>query len=236
MTKTAYLEQLKKELDRLNVADAEEILQEYEQHFAFKLADGYSEEEIAAKLGAPGSIAAQFAAGETNPRPRGKGTKILLGVWLTLLGILEAALDIAFAAFGVGVFGAAVASAAVGTCLIGRFNVFELIPSMPYSGAILLGVCLLALAILFFVLTVYCFSFLRQFVRASVRWRKNVLSGTTLPLLPLGPQFAPKKRRALRNILLFSLVVFGVSFVVGYAVLALQASSLEFWHVYEWFV
>ena len=50
----------RKELKARGVADAADIEEEYEQHFAFKLADGYSEEEIAAKLGGPAKLAAQF--------------------------------------------------------------------------------------------------------------------------------------------------------------------------------
>ena len=53
MTKLEFLELLKKELNNNNVADCDEIVYEYEQHFAFKLKDGYSEEEISAKLGNP---------------------------------------------------------------------------------------------------------------------------------------------------------------------------------------
>lgn len=236
MTKTEYLEQLKKELNRLNVGDSEEIVTEYEQHFAFKLADGYSEEEISAKLGAPVSIAAQFAADGSKQTAGKKGRKAFLVVWLTLLGILEALLDLVFAAFGVVIFAASAAFGAAGVCLMIRFNLAGLIPAMPYFGAILLGVCLLALAVLFFVLGIYCFAFLKQLIRASVRWRKNVLSETALPLLPASPQFQPKRRRTLRSVLLFCLVVFGVSFVIGYAVLAWQAGALGFWHVYGWFV
>ena len=44
MNKREYLAQLERELKRNHVPDAGEILNEYAQHFAFKLADGYSEE------------------------------------------------------------------------------------------------------------------------------------------------------------------------------------------------
>ena len=37
-------------------------MEEYRQHFAFKLAEGHTEEEIAAKLGEPEAIAAQYDA------------------------------------------------------------------------------------------------------------------------------------------------------------------------------
>lgn len=60
MTKHEFMTRLTNELHKRNVADAADIAEEYEQHFAFKLADGYSEEEIAAKLGAPEELAAQF--------------------------------------------------------------------------------------------------------------------------------------------------------------------------------
>lgn len=52
MTRNEFMTRLSAELRRNHVADAVDIEEEYEQHFAFKLADGYSEEEIAAKLGA----------------------------------------------------------------------------------------------------------------------------------------------------------------------------------------
>lgn len=51
MTKHEFLNRFSNELNRRGVADAEDIVEEYAQHFAFKQADGYSEEEIAAKLG-----------------------------------------------------------------------------------------------------------------------------------------------------------------------------------------
>ena len=53
MTKTEFMTRLEHELCKRNVVDAADVMEEYEQHFAFKLADGYSEEEIAAKLWTP---------------------------------------------------------------------------------------------------------------------------------------------------------------------------------------
>ena len=52
--------QLENELRKRKVADAAGIIDEYGQHFAFKMADGYSEEEIAARLGDPTALAARF--------------------------------------------------------------------------------------------------------------------------------------------------------------------------------
>lgn len=234
MTKAEYLERLKSGLLRNNVPDADEIVSEYEQHFAFKLADGFSEEEIAAKLGAPGEIAAQFQ-GAKMPGKKKPGVKAALITGLALLGVVEAAAYIAFFAFVVVLFAAAVAAAAAGVMLMARLNIAGLLPSMPYAGALLLGICMIALGVLFCVAGVYSFSTMRQLVRASLRWRKNVLGGA-LPNLPSTPQFSPKTRRTLRTVLLFATVVFGVAFIAGFTVLSLQAGSLGFWHVFGWFV
>ena len=71
MTKHEFMARLASELHKRNVADAADVTQEYEQHFAFKLADGYSEEEIAAKLGSPEELAAQFESSGAPKAARG---------------------------------------------------------------------------------------------------------------------------------------------------------------------
>ena len=61
-------------LHKRNVSDAADVVEEYEQHFAFKLEDGYPEEEIAAKLGDPIALAAQFGEAGT-PGKSGGGKR-----------------------------------------------------------------------------------------------------------------------------------------------------------------
>jgi uncharacterized membrane protein len=70
MTKNDFLSTLTAELKRRDMADTQEIVSEYEQHIAFKMADGYSEEEIVAKLGDPFLIAAQFEADDSQVEKR----------------------------------------------------------------------------------------------------------------------------------------------------------------------
>ena len=60
MTKHEFMERLTNALKRNGIEDISEIIDEYEQHFAFKMADGFCEAEIAAKLGDPLQLAAQF--------------------------------------------------------------------------------------------------------------------------------------------------------------------------------
>ena len=50
MTRNEFVTQRTAELPKRNVAAAD-VVEEYQQHVSFKLADGYSEEEIAARPG-----------------------------------------------------------------------------------------------------------------------------------------------------------------------------------------
>ena len=234
MKKNEYLSQLKSELKKNNAADMDDIVSEYEQHFAFKMADGYSEEEIAAKLGAPSVIAAQFDSAKKAEKSGSGGFFVKLGLGFT--AIFEAMFYILFLAWDIVLAASAVTLAVVGVCLICAVNVSGLIPYMPYLGSLILGVSTLGLAAIFVVAAVYCFAFLKQVIKASVRWHKNMTSASALPPLPWNPQFAPKTRRTLRTILLWAVAVFGACFVLAFVVLALQAGSLGFWHHWNWFV
>ena len=65
MTRTEFVTQLTAELHKRNVAA--DVVEEYQQHVSFKLADGYSE-EIAARLGDPVALAAQFGEAEAGEK------------------------------------------------------------------------------------------------------------------------------------------------------------------------
>lgn len=233
MTKNEYLDKLRAELKKNNVADMGDIASEYEQHFAFKLADGYAEEEIAAKLGAPELVAAQFDSASEQGKA-GAGAFVKIGLYFS--AIFETLLYIVFLAWNIALGASAVAVAVLGGCLVGGLNIMGLIPYMPYSGSLLLGLSVLGLASIFGAATVYCFAFLKQMIKASVRWHKNIMGKTVLPPLSWNPQFTPKTRRTLRNVLLWSVVIFGVLFVIAFVVLMLQAGAMGFWHHWNWFV
>jgi len=234
MTRNEFLDQLKAELKKNNVTDMKDILTEYEQHFAFKLADGYSEEEIAAKLGQPKTIAAQFENDVSGKST--KGGKVFLKIGLGFMAVVEALFYLVFLAWDIVLAGAAVAFASIGVCLIGNFNVAGLIPFMPYLCSLIFGVSMLGLAAIFACAAFYCFVFLKQMIRASLRWHKNLTTESGLPLLPWSPQFEPKTRRKLRTVMLWAIIVFGVFFVLAFTVLSLEAGTMGFWHHWNWFV
>ena len=234
MTKNEYLEKLRAELKKNNVADMDDIVSEYEQHFAFKLADGYAEEEIAAKLGSPKTIASQFDTAKETGKPA-SGAGFFVKLALAFTAFFEAVFYLVFLAWNIALGASSAATAVLGVCLAANLNIEGLIPYMPFSGSLLLGISVLGLAGIFGAATVYCFAFLKQMIRASARWHKNAVSGNALPPLPLNPQFRPKTRRALRTFLLGSVIVFGVLFVIAFVVLMLQAGAIGFWHHWNWF-
>jgi uncharacterized membrane protein len=235
MIKNEYLSKLRNELKKNNITDVEEIIGEYEQHFAFKLADGFSEEEIVEKLGSPETIAAQFES-EKNSCKSSSGGKVFIKIAMSFLALIEAMVYILFFAWAVLVAAFSLASAVLGVCLIGHFNIAELIPYMPYLSAFIFGICSLAFAVFLAAGSYYFFAYVKQIVRASIRWHKYLASGSTLPPLPWNPQFAAKTRRMLRTVLLWAVTVFGASFVLGMIVSQILSGALGFWHAWNWFV
>ena len=235
MTKNEYLSILKVELKRNNAAESEDIIEEYEQHFAFKLADGFSEEEVSAKLGSPEEVAKQFKGEKSESKAASNGNGFVV-IAMMLVAIVEAIIYILFFAWAISVFATALASAGIGFALIIGLNPSGLIPYLPYSSALIFGVCFLALAVFLAAGSYYFFSYARQIVRASIRWHKNVLSGNALPPLPWSPQFAAKTKRKLRAILLWSVTVFGSTMILGMVVSQIISGSLGFWHAWNWFV
>ena len=238
MTKTEFMTRLEHELRRRNVADAEDVLEEYEQHFAFKLADGYSEEEIAAKLGTPEELAAQF---EAAPETTGKRPAALTWLWLVWADLFFGLFSILLVSFGVVLAACVLSFGLTGVSLIGGLGALPYItlPEMPYWCGAILGLSLLALCVLAVVGCVWFFAFLRQLWRAYGRFHQNALApshgSAVLPGLPVVPQFAPKKKRQLRTAALVALLLFAVCFVLAYVVCALSAGSVQFWHVWGWF-
>ena len=234
MTKNEFMTRLTNELKKRNVADAADVTAEYEQHFAFKLADGYSEEEIAARLGVPEELAAQF---ESAPNTAPRRSAVLTWLWLSWADLFFGIFAVLLLSFGIVLVSCVLSFGLTGVCLIGNLGQLPLVslPPMPYWCGAILGLSMLALCALSIVGCIWYFAFCRQIFRAYGRFHHNAL-GSALPGLPIAPQFPPKKRRQLRSAALVSLLLFAVCFVLGYAACTLSAGSFQFWHVWGWFV
>lgn len=238
MTKNQFIDLLKEELKHNNVPDAEDIIEEYEQHFSFKLADGYSEEEISAKLGDPKSLADQY---DSAPAKQSKGKKALT---FTLLGITDFFFGILctlLIAWEVVMISLSLAFAAVSVCLIANLqNIFRTFtPTMPYHCSLILGLAFAALTILAVTGAIYFFGFIRQLMRSFTRFHKNkaasARSEATLPPIAVYPRFSAKFRRCLRTVSLISVSVFAVLFIAGFIVCIITSGDIQFWHTWHWF-
>ncbi|MDW7656920.1 MAG: DUF1700 domain-containing protein, partial [Bacillota bacterium] len=204
MNQKTFLSDLEKNLNERNIDDIAGIVEEYDEHFKFKLADGYSEDEIAARLGSPQDIAAQYKPSGTG-RPGGHhGMKALVAAGLSLLFIPALSVIILFFGWVIVLGALAVASAALGVLLIGGINPVDLIPFMPGFGAVIMGVCFLGLALLSGIGTVYCLRYAIQWVKAYFHWNRRCLAlaagRPAAPPIAATPQYTPRARRLLRRL------------------------------------
>ena len=235
MNKQQYLESLEKQLRARRVSETKEILAEYEEHFACKLHDGYSEEEIAARLEKPETLANQFkAAGQPAGNPvkaiLTKTGLIALDMPVGLTGILLYAFILALAIVTVSFLGLA-ASLAVGKALT-----FGIIPVLPLWGRLFTVVSMLSFASLTAAGCVYYTLYIVQITRAYAHWHEGIFHDRKRPGLPLYPQMGNALRRGLRRLTLLSVLVAVVSLAAAYIALALRAGGFQFWHIFNWFV
>ena len=234
MTKSQFLQSLETELKSRRLPDAGEILEEYEQHFAFKLADGYTEQEIARNLGIPFEIAAQFDP--QSPKREAPGGRAAIIAGLGLASVPAAGFFLLLAGWGIIVACSSLVSLAVAACLLGGISPWGLIPAMPGGIAAVYGISMAALSVLSAAGCVYFAALFRQLVLACARCFKNAAStGPHLPPLPVVPRFSPKTKRVLRRTALLSLCVFAAFVVLGMALSMMESGSLGFWHAWGWF-
>lgn len=236
MTKSEFIDKLEKELKRNNISDAADIINEYEQHFAFKLADGYSEEEIAARLGSPTALASQF---EASAAEKYVGRKALTVIGLCFADLFAGCFFCLLFAWEIIMAAMALCCGVACVCLLGGLNIYGLIPSMPYWCGAIIGLSIGALAVLSAVGGAYFLAFLRQLLHAYGRFHHNALATASgkpaLPSIVIHPQFSSKTRRRMRSVVLIASVLFAVFFVLGVIASMLSAGSLEFWHTWGWF-
>lgn len=237
MTKNDYLSRLADALKAAGIADIDDILSEYEDHFAFKLADGYSEAEIAHKLGDPALLAAQFEDGETSGRAGG-------GKFIRLFGLAVSDLfaGLSFGLlwlWGIIMLAATVVFAGLALGLLFGLKIEPIIPPMPYWTGAMFGLSFIALAVLTAVGTSYFVLYLRQAMRWYGRFHANARAATSgrklRPPVTLYPRLAAPLRRRLRRVGLISLAAFAICFVLTLLAAVFSAQALEFWHHWRWF-
>jgi len=242
MKKQQFIDTLKKTLEKLKVEDIDDIVSEYVQHFEFKLADGFTEEEIAAKLGDPVAIATQYTPRE-QPLAKESGNKALVYGGLVPANIGAGLFFYFFIGWSVVLAAFSVLCAVAGFMMITNLNfsisTAPLIPSMPYGVGLALAFPLFFLSVLSMLGAIYSCMYIKQLFKAFIRWQRNIIAAAKgkpkLPSLSMHPRPKPKTKRILRNIMIITLIGFGITFIIGYAVAAITAKAFEFWHVWDWF-
>lgn len=237
MNKQDYLRELEKSLKATGVRDCADIIEEYAEHFDRKAADGYSEEETAARLASPAEIARQFQEIKSEGGKR-SGRKVVLTIGLVFSDIFATMLFVLLFAWVVVLGAAALSCAAGGILVVVAGNApWVFIPEMmPFICRLLLGFTLLSLSVLAACGTEYCRLYIIQILRKYIHWHASVFSGGYVsPPLPIHPAMPAKKRRIMRNMTLIALVVFIVALVLALGSMMLAAGSLQPWHVWHWF-
>ena len=86
MTKLEFFQQLNKLLAKLPDSEKEDIMQDYEEYFAFGLQDGKSEEQIVSALGSPKQISKELLASYHVERATSTSTtaNIFRAVWAVI--------------------------------------------------------------------------------------------------------------------------------------------------------
>jgi uncharacterized membrane protein len=226
MNKKTFLQSLRSGLNRMGIADVEEIIRDYENHFDAETAHGKSEPEIARELGDLKQILADFAPEKSDLKPAGRGAAITglivadFFVWIFLLVML------------VGVFvpiGLGIAGFGLGVYYLAMMDFVAVFPQLSLPVSLLFGLTFLALGCWGFCATYFYGRFVGKTIRGYSRWGKRVL-GTENPPAPEKPASPFWKKTAM-----ISGMAFAIFLVAAYAVAAASAGNLEFWHVWHWF-
>lgn len=233
MNKQEFMQVLKKELEQNNVADIDEILSDFAEHFEYKLEEGKTEEDVVRKIGNPVDIAKDYSL-QAKSNKSDKNPVAIIGLIFLDLFTFPIFLSMWLSTLVLGVFG--VALIALGIMMILTLNIYEIIPSMPYITSLLLGISMLGLSISTFIGTFYTFRYVGQWQKAYGRWHKNLLHKNIYPSLSMHPKFSKRLSSTLKLANMLGIVSFVATFTIGYIVSAILANSFEFWHVWEWFI
>jgi len=233
MNKNEFINELKAELIKNKISDIEDIIEEYEEHFAFKIDEGKSEEEIAIKLGEPKTIAKEYflCSPSSNKLQRSliASGLIFIDFFVGLLYVLLWGCVIVMGTFTISCIIA-------GFLMITTINIAGLIPTMPYLGSLVFGISLLGLAVISFTATFYMFLYSKQWGKSYTRWHKNMLNNNIYPSVSKQPKLTKKTAYKIKLLTMVGLYVFVASFIVAFVILTIYTGQIGFWHELNWFV
>ena len=161
-------------------------------------------------------------------------SRATLGVGLTFFDIVVGALFIVMFACVIVFAAFALCCLFAGVCLIARIPFEPVIPYMPYSGALFLGLSLVALSVTSAIGTWYCWKLSIQTVKTYATWHTGVWNGLKMDLTFL-PQLSPKQSLYSKKIALYSGIAFVGLVIIGMIILCILAGYSAPWHHWHWF-
>ena len=236
MNKKQYLDALQKELLQNGVTDVGDVLADYEAHFTRKALDGYTEEEIAHRLGNPVEIAADFLPDTALQGKAAKAKNLgMMRVGLCFADLFALPFFLTLYIWAVALLAASVGVFALGVYIALGMDLISVIPVLTVAGGILLGAGIAVFAVLLFFGSVWFMLLSGQMTRAYMRWHGNRWYARHELALPVMPQLRGRKRRFIRRVVLVSLIGCIMLFAAGFIVLSVQAGTPGFWHHWHWF-
>ena len=181
MNKSEYLNKLTNELGHMPYGDVKDIIQSIEEHFEEGISEGRSEEEIAASLGDPKELAAEFKDGvkfkqimkkrkmsDNFKGPDGRG-RIFVIVFNAFVGI-ECWLILLFAI--IAAFCCLAADLAfIGLIVAGLITGVLTEFLVPFIFLILTMICV---AVFLVILLILGIKYYAKGLKSYIRWNKNV--------------------------------------------------------------
>lgn len=234
MDKKTYLSNLRNELKKVGIEEIDEIIEEYQEHFELKQKLGKTEEEIANKLASPEYIAKEYAQSLSITNSNEKFSKVTMAIGLGFIDIVMFMVLILLIGWVIVLASFSLVLLVLSFLLITNLNIADLIPYIPYYGRLISGIACLSLSISSFLGTVYCYFYIKQWVKAYLRWHKNVLNNKVYPNLSLSPEKVIGNFNT-RLIMMFSFIAAGSLLIIFTILMMIDANSFEFWHEWNWF-
>lgn len=233
MNKNEFIRELRKQLEKENISDIDEIINDFEEHFEFRMEEGKTEEEIVKKIGNPKDIAIDY----TNQSMKKEKTKksIAAAAGLVFLDIFLSPIFIFLWASVIAMGVLSITLLTLGFCLALSINIANLIPNMPYVTSILFGISMFGLSISSFIGTFYMFQYMKQWGKVFFRWQENILNKFIYPSLSMHPKISKRISSKLKLINMITIVIFIAFMMVGFIYSMISSGSLGFWHAWGWF-
>ena len=221
-----FIKQLSDGLKKIGVIDSEEVIKDYEAHFDNELLKGKTEEEISRELGKISDILADFQTDKplNEPIKRLSLYSVILSDIFVYIGMLS------FYLVNLATIILSLASLLLGFYFIFSMILLDIIPVMNPLFGQFLGLMFIAIAVLFFGVSILLFKFLNVLMKRLGQWHKKVLKGEIN-----GTVIIINHYKFIKAITLWSGLAVIILLIVTYIIGVNLAGDPQFWHEWNWF-